>query len=142
VEVEHKVRSTKEGIANLPAKPSGDPVSTIWKMKAAFEKDVKQLVEGRPEDGTAGLIQIFRHSREQFRDTIFRQAPEFKPFPRPSFKFGGSQLGSAQSQQAPNPGHVSTEDAQIAQEEDLEPSGVKNPSTFVYMDEVLEVARA
>ena len=119
-------------------------------MKAAFERDVKQLVEGKPEDGTAGLIQIFRHSKEQFRDTIFRQAPEFKPFARSSSKFGAGQLASLRVR-APSPGPVSPERApspgpvfplQITQDEDLEPSGEKNPSTFVYMDEVLEVARA
>jgi hypothetical protein len=140
VEVEHKVGSTKQGIANLPAKPTGDPVSTIWKMKAAFEKDVKQLVEGRPEDGTAGLIQIFRHSREQFRDTIFRQAPEFKPFARATLKFRSGQLELPPSR-APSPGPASAE-GQTVREEDLEPSGEKDPSTFVYMDEVLAMARA
>jgi hypothetical protein len=136
LEVEHKVQNTREGIANLPVEPSGDPVSTIWKMKAAFEKDVKQLVEGRPEDGAAGLLQTFRHSKEQFRDTIFRQAPEFKPFARPVVK---------QAEKQPKLEHesvfASLEDVQIAQEEDLEPPGERDPSTFVYMDEVLKAAR-
>jgi len=139
VEVEQKLGRLKEAIADLPPQPSGDPVLAVWKMKSAFEKDVKQLVEGRPEQGAVGLLQTFRRLREQFREAIFRQAPEFKPFERPAgLGFSGSVPLARPSD--PNIGY-STAEGMVTEEEALEPPGEKDPSDFVYMDEVLETAR-
>jgi len=108
-------------------------------MKTAFEKDVKQLVEGRPEQGATGLLQTFRHLREQFRDAIFRQAPEFKPFEKPvTYQSGGPE---SRPQPTSDDGHSGAKDHGVTQEEALEPSGQKDPSNFIYMDEVLEAAR-
>ncbi|KIM31730.1 hypothetical protein M408DRAFT_237585 [Serendipita vermifera MAFF 305830] len=131
-EVESKVRRIKEDLGDLPAKPSGDPVSIIWKMKAAFEKDVKQLVEGIPEAGIAGLIQTFHREKNQFREAIFRQAPDFRPYnkanPHPQNKgiFGASTAANV---------------TQTIDEDALEPSGPRAPNTAVYLDEVLTTAQ-
>lgn len=127
MEVEQKVQQIKDSIAEMPTAPSGDPVATIWKMVAAFQKDVQQLVDGRPESGKTGLIQIFRRSREQFRETIFYQAPCFKPFEkRREEKMARVHDGTV---------HDKT------RMEDLEPPGPRDSSTFVYLDEVLDTAK-
>jgi hypothetical protein len=134
------MRRTRMAIAELPEEPSGDPISAIWKMKAAFEKDVKQLVDGRPEQGAAGLIQTFRRLKEEFREDVFRQAPEFKPFERPPVKHRPGQP-EAPSLAVPKGDSDTKKDGKTLQEEELEPSGEKDPSSFVYLDEVLETAR-
>jgi len=126
VEVEHRLKRLRETIHELPPKPSGDPVSAIWKMKTAFENDVKQLVEGCPEQGAAGLVQTFRRLKQQFRDAIFRQAPKFKPFER------SAGHGTTGPELRAKP---------VTQREPLEPPGETDPSNFVYIDEVLETAR-
>lgn len=99
-------------------------------MKAAFEKDVKQLVEGIPEAGTAGLIQIFHKAKGEFRDAIFRQAPDFKPFDQ------STSLSSAH--------HITSStfgEGYIGDEEALEPFGSKAPNTSIYLNEVLDMAQ-
>ncbi|KIM19796.1 hypothetical protein M408DRAFT_334259 [Serendipita vermifera MAFF 305830] len=135
VEVQLKVRHIQDDIADLPAKPSGDPVSMIWKMKAAFEKDVKQLIEGIPEAGIAGLIQTFRRERESFREAIFKQAPDFQPYSKPASVL--SKLGTESRQTLLS--HTTT--GQNGDEEALEPSGLRAANTSVYLDEVLHMAR-
>jgi len=138
VDVEEKLGRLKEAIADLPPQRSGDPVWAVWKMKGAFEKDVKQLVEGRPEQGAVGLFQTFRRLREQFREAIFRQAPEFKPFERPAKHRAG---GLEPPTMPPSPIDHSTAKESVTEEEALEPLGARDPGRFVYMNEVLETAR-
>jgi hypothetical protein len=64
----------------MPQQIKGEPVAVVWKLIEGFKKDVDQLIAGRPEDGNTGLIQIFRASRHDFREAIFKQAPQFKPY--------------------------------------------------------------
>jgi hypothetical protein len=128
----------------MPPAPSGDPIATIWKMVAAFQKDVQQLVDGRPESGTAGLIQIFRKSREQFRETIFYQAPCFKPFEEPrAFESEEPVYENMPIQGHPRPAArvLVAPVHEDPREEDLEPPGRRDPKTFVYLDEVLHTAK-
>lgn len=106
---------------------------TIVDMITTFKKDVEQLVKGRPEAGEEGLIQNLRRSKEQFREAIFRQAPEFKPFRKPKESGDTSPTEDASTQSTENIGEVL--------DLDLEPQGPKNPDTFVYMDEVASRAQ-
>lgn len=74
---------TQENLAKLPIPQKGEPVTAIWKLLANFKKDVAQLVNGKPDDGEAGLVQKIRSARQTFRKAIVQQAPNFKPFNRP-----------------------------------------------------------
>jgi hypothetical protein len=124
----------------MPPAPSGDPIATIWKMVAAFQKDVQQLVDGRPESGAAGLIQIFRKSREQFREAIFYQAPCFKPFEEPRV-FESDVPIRYESHSRPAARVLVAPVHKEPREEDLEPPGTRDPKTVVYLDEVLHTAK-
>jgi hypothetical protein len=132
-EVDNRVQRLKDELSKLPTKLTGDPTMTVINMIATFKKDVELLVKGRPEAGKAGLIQNIRRSKERFRDAIFRQAPEFKPFEKPA-KSSDMFLGAPVNEL---PARISGE----VVEEELEPTGLTNPSTIVYMDEMLERAQ-
>jgi hypothetical protein len=110
---------------------------TVINMITTFKGDVELLVKGRPEDGKEGLIQKIRRSKETFREAIFRQAPEFKPFEKPA--------KSTARPTEPSPEQLMHELLAAgtppgASEEELEPKGPRSSSTFVYMDEVLDMA--
>lgn len=130
-EVERKVQRIKDELTKYPTKPTGDPVVTIYNMIATFKKDVEVLVKGRANAGKEGLIQNVRRSKEEFREEIFRQAPEFKPFERPA-KSRKDELDLSS---------LVEDVAAGVKEEDLEPRGKRNPDRFVYLDDVLERAR-
>ncbi|KIM31731.1 hypothetical protein M408DRAFT_20955 [Serendipita vermifera MAFF 305830] len=131
-EVESKVRQIKKDLGDIPVKPSGDPVSIIWKVKAAFERDVRQVIEGIPEAGITGMIQTFHREKGQFREAIFRQAPDFRPYnkanPHPQDK------GTAGAS-------IAAKVTQTMDEDALEPSGPRAANTVVYLDEVLTTAQ-
>jgi hypothetical protein len=137
-EVESRVKRINDALLKLPKKPTGDPTMTVINMITTFRKDVELLVKGRPEDGKAGLIQNIRRSKETFREAIFRQAPQFKAFEKPATQ--------AEEPTEPSPEQLANEllaagtPREVA-EEALEPKGCKNPSNFVYMDEVLDRAQ-
>jgi hypothetical protein len=150
--VEKTVQSLKHDIKRLPVNATEDPVRTIFKMTNAFKKDVEQLVKGRPDDGKPGLVQTFRRSKEEFGKAIFRQAPDFKPFDRPldapvGFRTprinwdneldgpGTSLYGTGMSAPLDITGET------FEEEEEEEPIDGEDPRTFVYLDEVLEVAK-
>jgi hypothetical protein len=135
--VEAKLRTTKQSIEELPHRPEGDPVAAVWKLLAGFKKDVAQLVSGRPEDGVRGLIQIFREFRGQFREAIFKQAPDFKPYDRGSRPSGA--LSSASNHLSISPIVVSS-NSSVQGGEMLEPTGVRYDKT-IYLDEVLDMAQ-
>jgi hypothetical protein len=124
--VEAKIRTTKKSIEELPHRPEGDPVAAVWRVLAGFKKDVTQLVSGRPEDGVKGLIQVFRKSKGQFREAIFRQAPDFKPYERGSLQPGVYETESSESVQGG---------------EMLEPTGIRDAKTVIHLDEVLDMAQ-
>ncbi|KAG8813825.1 hypothetical protein FRC17_001407, partial [Serendipita sp. 399] len=81
--IQKKLQMTKAAIARLPRKMQGDPVGILWKLVGDFQKDVTQLVVGQADDGSQGLMQLFRRYRIQFHDTIFGQTPHFVPHPTP-----------------------------------------------------------
>ena len=83
MEVDANLSSCKKELARLPTSFIGDPVGEIWRLLASFKRDVNNLVTGRPEDGSPGLMQRIRQSRQGFRDAIFQGAPRFKPYSRP-----------------------------------------------------------
>ncbi|KAG8807393.1 hypothetical protein FRC17_004483, partial [Serendipita sp. 399] len=121
-EVLRKLQATKDAIRELPKKPEGDPIGILWKLLGAFQKDISQLVAGRPEDGDQGLLQLFRQYRLQFRESIFNQAPQFKPSPGSQKPLGyGRYINTAHNG------------------EPLEPS-VRDSSTVVDLNEVMNVA--
>lgn len=99
------------------------------------------MVAGRPEDGSKGLIQIFRKSRAQFREAIFNQAPDFRPYQR--------WQDALEPPQSPRvmPMHMGPiisdpEQRNLAREkEELEPTGHRSSKTLVYLDEVLSTAQ-
>ncbi|KIM31728.1 hypothetical protein M408DRAFT_327179 [Serendipita vermifera MAFF 305830] len=128
-EVERKVSRVNEDLSKFPKKPTGDPIMTIHNMVELFKKDVELLVKGRPNAGKAGLIQSVRRSKEAFREEVFKQAPDFKPFDKPT------RLGQMFAQPE------SAEDVVDTDEEALEPQGRRNKANVVYLDEVLERTR-
>jgi hypothetical protein len=151
VEVEKRVQSLKNDIRRLPINTPEDPLMTILKLTNAFKKDVELLVKGRPEAGKPGLVQTFRRSKEQFGKAIFRQAPEFKPYDRPlQSPLGIRTQISNWNDEMDEPGFSlsptgtltppDVTDELFEAEEDLELSE-EDPRTFVYLNEVLEVAK-
>ncbi|CAG8765671.1 11099_t:CDS:1, partial [Acaulospora colombiana] len=130
-EVERKLRETREILNELPEELQGDPVTVVLNLTANFQKDVAILVQGRPEDGESGLLQKFRQHKGAFREAIFQQAPQFKPFRRPSDITEDEPL---------EPIDTETEPMENGGTEDLEPSGRRDSSSFVYIDEVLKIA--
>jgi hypothetical protein len=137
-EVESRVERIKEGLSKLPTKLTGDPTMTVINMITTFRKDVELLVKGRPEAGKAGLIQNIRRSKETFRETIFRQAPEFKAFEKPATQT--EEPTEPSLEQLTNELRAAGTPREVAEEE-LEPKGRRNPKNFVYMDEVLDRAQ-
>lgn len=111
-------------MANLPDKLEGNPIAIVLRLLTAFEKDVTRLVSGRPEDGAPGLMQTFRKSRCHFYEAIFNQAPDFRPYPRDS---SGRKIEYTHS--LTTEGH-----------ERLEPTGIRDDSIVVYLDEVFDTA--
>ncbi|PVF98611.1 hypothetical protein CPB86DRAFT_784651 [Serendipita vermifera] len=130
-EVERKLQETREGLNELPEEPQGDPVTVVLNLTANFQKDVAILVQGRPEDGESGLLQKFRQHKSVFREAIFQQAPQFKPFRRSSVTEDPIEPSDTDSEQMENDGT-----------EELEPSGKRDPSNAVYIDEVLKMAES
>lgn len=122
----------------MPLKSQGDPVAAILKLVMGFKTDVAQLVSGRPDDGAKGLIQIFRRTKAQFRETVFNQAPDFKPYERWQEKQFAREMeiydGPTESVSPPK---VSNSQ----EEEKLEPTGPRNSKTVVYLGEVLSMAQ-
>lgn len=129
-EVDNNVQRLKDELSKLSTKLTDDSAMTVINMIANFKKDVELLVKGRPEAGKVGLIQHIRRSKERFRDAIFCQAPEFRPFEKPAIPTGMSLVSLANEPLVGIPGDFV--------EEDLEPRDLKSPSMVVYMDEVLE----
>jgi hypothetical protein len=130
-EVNKKLRETRESLNELPKELEGDPVTVVLNLTANFQKDVATLVQGRPEDGESGLLQKFRRHKNTFREGIFQQAPQFRPFKRPSDTAEDESL---------DPNELGSEGTESGDTEKLEPSGRKDPSSFVYIDEVLKMA--
>jgi hypothetical protein len=60
-----------------------DPVGEVWRLLSGFKHDVQDLVAGRPDDGSQGLIQMVRGARQEFRVAIFKGAPRFRPWTKP-----------------------------------------------------------
>lgn len=127
-EVDATLTDTKAKLAELPPKLEGEPISIVFNLVDQFKTDVSNLIMGRAEDGYSGLVQTFRRHSEQFNDSIFRQAPCFRPFPTPA----SSQDVENDSGEYP---------PTVKDEEKLEPTGKRNPATFIYFDKVLEMAR-
>jgi hypothetical protein len=149
--VEAKLRITKQNIEELPRKPEGDPVAIVWKLLEGFKKDVAQLISGRPEDGVKGLIQIFRASRGEFKEAIFRQAPDFKPYnfkpykqsPRihtPRVDASPRPLSRCATPRAPSEYEVEFFEP-VQRGEMLEPTGFRDAKTAIYLDEVVKMAQ-
>jgi hypothetical protein len=134
--VETRVQSLEEEIERLPVKSTEDPLKVILRLMAAFKKDVEQLVKGRPDAGKMGLVQTFRSSKQRFSVAISRQAPEFKPYNRPPAKSPNFQTPSMGSNALSLPPTGTSDSLDIVEGEDFE-----DPSTFVYLDEVLDVAK-
>ena len=131
-EVEKKVEDLREEIAKLPKKPVGDPVLTVMNMVESFKRDVELLVKGRPEAGRDGLIQTLRRSKENFREAIFAQAPDFRPFSKPTNLIEIPLDTAETAPQKELPGQ--------ATEEPLEPVRTKASVPPLYVDEVLNIA--
>ena len=55
----------------------------VWRLLSGFKHDVEELVAGRPDDGSQGLIQMIRGARQEFREAIFKGAPRFRPWTKP-----------------------------------------------------------
>ena len=83
-EVDGHLSSCKKDLAALPARTISDPVGEVWSLLSSFKHDVEGLVAGRPDDGSQGLIQIVRGARQEFREAIFKGAPRFRPWTKPS----------------------------------------------------------
>ncbi|KAG8846837.1 hypothetical protein FRB91_000412 [Serendipita sp. 411] len=121
-EVLRKLQAAKDAIAQLPKKLEGDPVGILWNLLGVFQRDVAQLVAGRPEDGAQGLLQLFHRYRLQFREAIFNQAPQFRPYVKKDHPLSDYKHKSM-----------------VSDGEQLEPT-TQDPSTLVFLDEVMDVA--
>lgn len=128
-EIEVNLKRTKGKLAKLPPKVEGDPIPAVYNLVDMFKREVSQLVEGRPDDGECGLIQKFREFADQFGEIIFSQAPCFRPYNAPS------PSSDAPSEDTGELGPIN------GQEDGLEPSGRRDPATFVYIDEALQMAK-
>ncbi|KAG8755211.1 hypothetical protein FRC14_004253 [Serendipita sp. 396] len=140
-EVEARLETIQKELAKLPSKVEGDPVTEVWKMIEEFKSDVQALVLGRAQDGEKGLIQNFRASREEFRESIFQQAPDFKPYDCPAGLYGSRSLDVDQSISSTTDDTDSSGEGATGELERLEPSGTRNPKTLIYIDEVMDMAR-
>lgn len=83
-EVDGHLSSCKKDLAALPVRTISDPVGEVWRLLSGFKHDVQELVAGRPDDGSQGLIQKVRGARQEFREAIFKGAPRFRPWTKPS----------------------------------------------------------
>ena len=119
-EVESNLVSCKKGLAELPARFTGDPIAEVWRLLGKFKQDINHIVTGRADDGKDGLVQTIRQARQDFREAIFQGAPRFKPYTKPS---SGSESHRTQQDTA----------------DGLEPK-VNASGTVVYIDEVIERA--
>ncbi|KAG8829739.1 hypothetical protein FRC17_006131, partial [Serendipita sp. 399] len=141
-DVEARLQTIQSELAKLPTKVEGDPVTEVWKIIEEFKSDVNTLVSGRAQDGEKGLIQIFRASREEFRESIFRQAPNFKPYNRPS-QPKESVISQVMRGASSGTQEGEADGEEVGKElEKLEPVGARNTSTMIYIDEVMKIAKS
>lgn len=127
-EVEKRLRETKDALSKLPQKIEGNPVSIVMQLLEDFKKDVSSLIDGNADAGANGLIQSFRCAKDRFRQEIFDQAPNFKPY-------GRSKTATRVVHD-----HV---DASIENAEDtepLEPTRRKDQGRVFYLEDVRKMA--
>jgi hypothetical protein len=120
-EVDAHLSACKKDLAELPVRSISDPVGEVWRLLSGFKRDVEDMVAGRPDDGSRGLVQMVRSARQEFREAIFKGAPRFRPWTKP-----GTGVESPTTPQDTVNG--------------LEPQ-VNADDTVVYADEVMEKAR-
>lgn len=120
------MKNIKGKLEMLPLKLEGEPVPVLLSLIDVFRRDISHLVTGKPEDGETGLIQIFREQTEMFGENIFSQAPCFRPF---------------DSSDAPSDDTGEFYYDGDDEDEGLEPAAPRDPSTFVYIDHALKMAK-
>jgi hypothetical protein len=145
------LKKIKLEIARLPTTPTDDrnSLATLMNLIEAFKQDVQNLVKGQPEDGENGLVQTTRESRGRFRETVFRQAPEFQVFNKPKQATVNvpSQL-NGRAVLRPS-GHIPRAGESISTPQTVgdmhrkhsESARVTDSDRTVYMDEVIEYAK-
>ena len=123
----------KGKLKKLPLKVEGEPVSVVMSLIDGFRQDIKQLVTGKPDDGENGLLQIFRDQADKFGEFIFSRAPCFRPFNSP---------GPNSDAPSDDTGELHYDDDEDEDEDEgLEPAGPRDPSTFIYVDQVLKAVK-
>ena len=85
-EVDSHLFDCKKDLAKLPVRSIRDPVGEVWRLLSDFKQDVQGLVAGRPDDGSQGFIQMIRGARQEFRESIFKGAPRFRPWSKPDIE--------------------------------------------------------
>lgn len=118
--MESALKVTREELGTIQNRTIGDPVAQVYELLTAFQRDVDELVAGRPNDLQHGLMQNIRELKQVFRDEIFRGAPRFVPYPK--------SVGTVS--------HSEVQDTSNG----LEPS-YNAEGTVVYLDEVVERAQ-
>jgi hypothetical protein len=79
-ELRNAIQHAEDELRKLPKAPSDDPSLEIITMLHEFANDLSKHVEGIPDE--TGLLQLVRPHQNQFRLSIRKTAPNFRPYER------------------------------------------------------------
>jgi hypothetical protein len=69
---------TLKDLEKLPHPLPENPVIELLRLLTAFSTEMKQWIDA--SEGHEALVRIFRRASADFKDDIFRTAPNFRPF--------------------------------------------------------------
>jgi len=79
-ELQSLVKATRKSLNALPDPPSKDPVSEVIHLVATFTRELSRYIEGTPDP--KGILQAIHPLQQEFRRSIRKSAPNFRPYPR------------------------------------------------------------
>jgi len=110
----------------LPKAPSADPLAEVLQLVHNFMSDVRQHLEGTPEED--GLLQSIRPAQLKFQRAIRATVPNFVPYEKSSANSG---------QALPTPAFLANEENQSENPF----AEVINTKGVIYIDEVFDKAQ-
>ncbi|KAF8486541.1 P-loop containing nucleoside triphosphate hydrolase protein [Gautieria morchelliformis] len=72
------LKDTSKELGLLPPPLPENPVIELLRLLTGFSTEVKQWIDG--SEGHKDLVQIFNGASTDFKEVIFRTAPDFRPF--------------------------------------------------------------
>jgi len=125
-ELQSLIQKAEDDMRALPKAPSADPLAEVLQLVHNFMSDVRQHLEGTPEED--GLLQSIRPAQLKFQRAIRATVPNFVPYEKSSANSG---------QALPTPAFLANEENQS----EISFAEVVNTKGVIYIDEVFDKAQ-